>query len=197
MNGLRSSYKENNYGNVFRALILAHQPKIVVECGVLDGYSTFHIAHAIRFNHARGLRMAEFYAYDLWEEYDYKHGDFEEVKEMLESQNLGEYVMLGEGDAFEVADSFEDGDVDFLHMDISNNGDKLLKTLKVWGDKISDDGMIAFEGGSEERDKVEWMVKYDFPSIREELINNPNVSKNWYVQIFTTFPGLTLLWKKT
>lgn len=194
MKNIRSSYKENDYGNVFRALILAQKPKIVVECGVLDGYSTFHIAHALRFNSNRGIE-SEFYAYDLWEEYEYKHGDFEEVEEMLSSQNL-DFVNLTEGDAFEVAEVFDDGVVDFLHMDISNNGDKLIKTLKVWGDKISDDGIIAFEGGSEERDNVEWMVKFKFPSIREELINNPFVTNNWYVQIFTLFPSMTLLLPK-
>ncbi len=81
-------------------------------------------------------------------------------------------------------------------MDISNNGDKLIKTLKIWGDKLAKDGMIAFEGGSEERDEVEWMVKFGFPSIREELINNPFVYENWYFQIFKLFPSMTLLWKK-
>ena len=38
--------------------------------------------------------MAEFYAYDLWEEYEYKHGDFIEVEEMLISNNLEDYVNL-------------------------------------------------------------------------------------------------------
>ena len=125
---MRSSYKENNYGMVFRSLILACEPSIVVECGVLDGYSTSNIAHALRANHSRGI-VSEFYAYDLWEEYEYKHGDLEEVKEMLTEQDLQNYVMLNEGNAFEVAEVFDYGSVDFLHMDISNNGYKLLKTL--------------------------------------------------------------------
>lgn len=192
---MRSSYQENNYGNVFRALILAHKPKLVVECGVLDGYSTFYIANALRFNVQRGIK-SEFFAYDLWEEYEYKHGDFEEVREMLEKQHLDGFVNLTEGDAFEVAEVFDDNSVDFLHMDISNHGDKLLKTLDVWSDKISKDGIIAFEGGSKERDNVEWMVKYGFPSIREELINNPIVYNNWDIQIFDPFPSMTLLYKK-
>ena len=197
MNNIRSSYKENDYGLVFKALILAHKPKLVVECGVLDGYSTFHIASALRFNSQRGFRSA-FFAYDLWEEYEYKHGDFGEVKEMLKAQHLDDFVNLTEGDAFEVAEVFDNEyeSVDFLHMDISNHGNKLLKTLDVWGGKISDDGIIAFEGGSEERDNVEWMVKYGFPSIREELINNPTVYENWYIQIFDPFPSLTLLFPK-
>lgn len=192
---IRSSYKENNYGMVFRSLILAHRPKIVVECGVLDGYSTINIAHALRFNYSMGIE-SEFYAYDLWEEYEYKHGDLEDVQEKLIKQNLQSFVMLNEGDAFEVADVFQDGSVDFLHIDISNNGHKLLKTLKVWGNKLSKDGMISFEGGSEERDNVDWMVRYKFPSIREELLNNPEVGDKWGIQILKPFPSMTLLWCK-
>ena len=196
MKDIRSSYKENDFGSILRALVLAHKPKLVVECGVLDGYSTFYIASALRFNrHSRGI-SSEFFAYDLWEDYEYKHGDFEEVEEMLKSQKIDDHVNLTEGDAFEVAQVFDDGVVDFLHMDISNNGDKLIKTLEVWGNKISEDGMIAFEGGSEERDEVEWMVKYGFTSIRDTLINNSFVSNNWDMQIFTMFPSMTLLWKK-
>ncbi len=99
MKNIRSSYKDNEYGNVFRALILSNKPSLVVECGVLDGYSTFHIAHALRFNRHRGIH-SEFFAYDLWEDYEYKHGDYEAVEEMLKSQNLDGFVNLTEGDAF-------------------------------------------------------------------------------------------------
>jgi len=191
---MRSSYIDNDYGSVFRSLILAQQPKLVVECGVLDGYSTFNIAHAIRFNRQRRGIICPFFAYDLWEDYDYKHGDFQEVEDMLKKQQLDRFVNLTEGDAFNVAQVFENGEVDFLHMDISNDGDTLVKTLEVWGDKISESGMIAFEGGSIDRDNVDWMQKYDFTSIRDTLINHPSVYKNWIYQILDVFPSMTLLW---
>lgn len=196
MNNIRSSYIENDFGSVFRALILSNKPRLVVECGVLDGYSTFNIAHAIRFNRVeRGIKCP-FFAYDLWEEYDYKHGDFIEVEEMLEKQGLSDYCNLTEGDAFEVADVFYNNSIDFLHMDISNNGDTLLKTVNIWGNKISEDGMIVFEGGSYERDNVEWMVKYNFRSIRDVLMYEPEVYENWIFQVLNSFPSMTLLWKK-
>ena len=193
---MRSSYIDNDYGSVFRALILAHKPKLAVECGVLDGYSTFNIAHAIRFNRLKRGIICPFFAYDLWENYDYKHGDFQEVEDMLKDQALEKFCILSEGDAFSTSQVFEDNSVDFLHMDISNNGDTLVKTLEVWGDKISEDGMIAFEGGSEERDNVEWMKKYKFASIRDMLMNNPIVYKNWIFQVLPIFPSMTLLWHR-
>jgi len=193
---MRSSYIDNDYGSVFRALVLAHKPKLAVECGVLDGYSTFNIAHAIRFNRQRKGIVCPFFAYDIWEDYEYKHGDFQEVEDMLKAQGLEKYCNLTEGDAFNVAQVFENNSVDLLHMDISNDGDKLIQTLDAWGDKISEDGMIVFEGGSEERDNVEWMQKYKFPSIRDTLIDNPKVYKNWIFQVLDIFPSMTLLWHR-
>jgi predicted O-methyltransferase YrrM len=193
MKDIRSSYKENNYGVILRALVLAHKPKFVIEIGVLDGYSTFYIAHALRFNRNRGI-ISQFFAYDLWEEYDYKHGNFQEVEEMLLMQGLDKFVNLSKGDAFEVVEVFDNGTIDFIHMDISNDGDKLIKTLDVWGDKLSVDGIIAFEGGTKERDDVQWMKTFEFRPIRDVLASS--VMNNWIFQVLTPFPGMTLLWKK-
>jgi len=191
---LRSSYIDNNYGNVFRALILAQRPKFIVECGILDGYSTMHIASALKFNRSRGTE-SQFFAFDLWDEYEYKHGKIEDVCSMLNTNGLGKEVQLGNCDAFKIAKSFLDNSIDFLHMDISNDGDKLIRTLDVWGDKISKNGMIVFEGGSKERDEG-WIKEYGYKPIRHELINNPIVYENWDIQIMLPFPSLTLLWRK-
>jgi len=193
---MRSSYIEMNYGMVFRALILAHKPSTVVECGVLDGYSTSNIAQALRHNRiARGIRSS-FVAYDLWEGYEYKHGRFKEVATFLrEAGFLNHYVSLHYGDAFDVVKNWQDLAVDFLHMDISNDGDILRRTLQYWGPKISQGGIIAFEGGSTKRDNIEWMKKYNkkpIVPVLEQLLG----SEEWVFQIFTEYPSLTLLFKK-
>ena len=72
-----------------------------------------------------------------------------------------------------------------------NDGDILLKTLDCWGDKISPNGVIAFEGGSEERDNG-WIRKYNKRPIRPVLFD----LKGWNFQIFDPYPSLTLLWRK-
>ena len=193
---MRSSYAENNYGNVFRALILAHKPCTVVECGVLDGYSTFHIAHALRFNTKCFGIHSKFIAYDLWENYNYKHGNFQEVASMLrQAMLLNDFVNIHYGNAFKVHNNFKDGTVDFLHMDISNDGEVVRKTLDVWEPKISVNGIIAFEGGSIERDKVEWMVKYVKEPMHPFIVNQINLAK-WGIQMLTAFPSMTLLFKR-
>lgn len=194
MNNIRSSYIENNYGSVLRSLIMAKEPKLVVELGVLDGYSTFNISHALRFNSKRGIE-SKFFAYDIFDEYGYKHGDFNKVNEMIKNRGLGKFCEIKKGNAYEVYKDFEDNSINFLHVDISNHGDTLLNILKLWGSKISDDGMIAFEGGSQDRDEG-WIKKYGYKSIRNELANNPFVYRNWNFQILTPFPSMTLLFPK-
>ncbi len=190
-----SSYEKNNYGSFFRALILGKQPQLVVECGVLDGYSTYYIANALRFNRKKRGIPSVFFAYDLFEDYEYRHGNIEDVEEMLHQQNLQWDCNLLKADAFEIYNDYEDGVIDFLHFDISNDGDILLKMLDTWGKKIHDNGIIAFEGGSIERDNG-WIRKYNKKPIRPELLNNPDVYRNWDIQIFDTYPSLTLLWRK-
>jgi predicted O-methyltransferase YrrM len=193
---MRSSYAENNFGSILRALILAQLPRLVIECGVLDGYSAFHIAHALRFNAQKMKRQSEFIAYDLWEEYRYKHGNFNKVASMLREQNLlNKHVNLHYGNAFNVYSYYQDGAVDFLHMDISNDGDILRKTIDHWGPKIAHGGIIAFEGGSVERDNVEWMKKYDRNPIAPEVVNI-SFDTEFDAQVFPMFPSMTLFFKR-
>jgi len=188
---------KNNYGSVFRSLILVHQPKLVVELGTLDGYSAFHIAHALRFNNNKWEAITgKLYSYDLWDDYQYKHGNFNEVNNMIKKQGLDEYIELRKGNAYEVYKDFEDNSIDFLHIDISNNGKTLVDMLPLWRDKLKSNGIVAFEGGSVERDNVEWMKKYKNPSISEELLNNKMIYEDWMYQVLNPFPSLTLLWKR-
>ena len=190
-----SSYEQNNYGSVFRSLVLGLQPQLVVECGVLDGYSTINIADALRFNRDYRDIRSVFFAYDLFEDYEYRHGHMDDEESRLEARDLHLQSKLYKADAFEVYRDYEDNTIDFLHFDISNDGDILLRMLETWGEKIHDDGVIVFEGGSIERDQG-WIRKYNKRPIRPELLGNPDVYKNWDIQIFERFPSLTLLWRK-
>ena len=188
---MRSSYMENNYGSVLKALVFAHKPKISVECGILDGYSLVNIGEALKFN-GDGILLA----YDLWDFYDYKHGDYNKVANIILENNIEEYVNLYKGDAFEVYKIFSNKSINLLHMDISNHGEILINTLEKWGPKISDDGIIVFEGGSIDRDNVEWMKKYNFRPITDVLYNESIVYDNWNFYVLEPFPSITLFCRK-
>jgi predicted O-methyltransferase YrrM len=190
-----SSYEKNCYGNVFRSIVLTQKPKNVVECGTLNGNSAYYISHALKFNHIdRGIE-SKFVSYDLWDDYEFKHGNLESVKKYFESLRLSKYVEFKKENALEAYKNHEDKSIDLLHFDISNDGDILIKMLKKWGDKISNDGIILFEGGSIERDNG-WIKKYGKKSIRYELENNSIVNENWSYQLFLEYPSLTILFPK-
>ena len=75
---MRSSYKFNDYGSLIFSLVRIKRPKKVIEFGILDGYSTVHIAKAMKLNAKEGNR-GNFFAFDLFERYEFKHGNFSKV----------------------------------------------------------------------------------------------------------------------
>jgi hypothetical protein len=193
---MRSSYKENNYGDVLSALVIGKRPEVCIELGVLDGYSTVHIGLALQFNRTAFGVDGFLECWDLWNQYEYKHGNKEEVQKTLDEYALTPYIKLFSGDAFEAAELYQDGAIDFLHVDISNDGETLKKVMEIWSHKMKPYGMIVFEGGSKERDQVEWMTKYNKPPIFEEIRNNELIREEFNYIIFTKFPSMTIFQRK-
>ena len=155
---MRSSYKDNNYADFFTAFIKIHQPQLVVECGILDGYSLIAMAKGLpEGGRAIGI--------DLFDDYEFKHGTLDAVSSAIWDEGMSQRVDLIRADALVVADTFVDDSVDILHVDISNDGDILAKMFNKWYHKIKEGGYFIFEGGSEPRDNVEWMTKYNKPKI--------------------------------
>ena len=165
---MRSSYKKNNYGSVLSSFVIGRKPQVCVELGVLDGYSTVHIATALKFNDQSFGVKGFLYCWDLWENYEYKHGNKRKVEKELSNYKVTPIVQLSHGDAFEATNFFPEISIDFLHVDISNDGDTLKKIMEVWDLKMKPFSTIVFEGGSEERDNIKWMIKYNKKSIRKE-----------------------------
>lgn len=191
-----SSYAKNNLGEILLTYIKCFRYPLCVELGVLDGYSTSFIAQGLKINKERWNIESHLYAYDLWDLYPYKHGNIQEVEKLLAGLNLLDYVSLLQGDAFEVANNFKDKTVHFLHVDISNDGRILKKIMEVWDKKIYQGGCIAFEGGSQERDEIEWMRKYNKLPIKLELESNPMIKKNYIFATYLKWPSITILYKK-
>jgi len=193
---MRSSYIENDCGRILKANVLAFKPSRIVELGVLDGYSTYHIAEAIKMIKDAYNWVPPFDAYDLFDDYSFKHGSQQEVQEMLDSKGLGQFVNLQRGNAYEVYKNYGDAKIDFMHVDISNTGDVLKKFIELWHSKIAPRCIILFEGGSEERDNIEWMVKYNMPSIKNEIDTNPIIEKYYIVGTYWRFPSVSLLMRR-
>ena len=147
-----SSYKENDLGKTLYDTVIRLKPKIIVEFGTLHGYSAIAMAMACHEN-----KYGHITCYDLWDTYPYRHSTMDETRANIEKYGLSSYITLKQMD-------FDDWILttpkfDLLHLDISNDG----LTFKKAYDALNyfDAGTIILEGGSEERDNVEWMKKYD------------------------------------
>jgi hypothetical protein len=193
---MRSSYRTNNFGLLFTQTVLLRMPKTIVDLGVLNGYSTVHLATGAKHLSESMGCDSHVYAYDLFIGYEYKHGVKECVVRETERYDLQDYVTVKEMDAFEAYKEFEDESVDLIHLDISNDGDKIKKFLEVWNSKVNPYyGIVLLEGGSEERDNITWMVEYNKPSIRQELFSNSIISSEYNIFIYNQFPSVTMLMK--
>jgi len=193
---MRSSYQENNYGEVLKSYILNWRPTTMVELGVLDGYSTIAIAEAVKEMNFLYQMTSKLDSYDLFEDYEFKHGVKEEVEKLLEEKGLKDLVNLQKGDAYKVHELYPDASVQFLHVDISNDGDTLRRITELWAPKLIQRGLILFEGGSDERDHNEWMTKYNKPSIKKEMETNKFINDNYIYGTYYPYPSLTVFLKK-
>jgi len=196
---MTSSYEKNNYGEVFELITRAAFPRVTVELGVLHGYSTLHICKGLKFLKDHWGADFKFDAYDLFEDYPYNHANMADVRKTLDDNGYKDTVTLHKEDAFEVYKHYENRTISLMHVDLSNTGETVRKIMEQWDQKLVHNGIILFEGGSVERDNVEWMIKYNAPSIRKEMRENPIINRGvgWYaVGTYNKFPSLTMLYKR-
>ncbi len=95
-------------------------------------------------------------------------------------------VSINYGNFYEVYKNINN--VDIIHIDIANNGDVYEYAVKNYLPKLSDNGILLMEGGSKERDNVEWMIKYKKPQIQP-------IIKKYGFKVIGTFPSISILRK--
>jgi predicted O-methyltransferase YrrM len=179
---IESSYYDNDLGKTIYEWVLNVKPKVVVEFGCLYGYSTVAIGLALK-----ELGQGKLKCYDLWENYQYKHSTIQQTIENVKLYGVKDYVEFIQMDYYNWL--FNPEDFDLMHLDISNTGDVISQTYNVLKDKIEKGSIILFEGGSDERDNVEWMTKYKATPIQsiQSLTNYQVVNNN--------FPSLSVIKK--
>lgn len=144
-----SSYRENNLGKTLYKLVMELKPKRIIEFGTLHGYSAVAMAMALQ-----ELGEGHLISYDLWDNYKFTHGVKVLVEEHIKELGLDALITLEEGDL----NNWVPEPCDLIHVDISNDGEK----LKRIEEKCRGTGaVVIFEGGSPERDRIHWMLKYN------------------------------------
>jgi predicted O-methyltransferase YrrM len=169
-----SSYKGNNYSDLISSILLIYKPKKIIEFGILNGYSLDAII--------RGApRPLDIIAYDIFQDYEFNHAD----RQRLENRYAS---MIQYGNFYNQYLQIENNSIDMFHIDVSNTGDTYQFTLDNYMSKLTPKGIILLEGGSEERDNLNWMQKYSKPKIQ------PVLQKCKYFHfVFEPFPSLTLI----
>lgn len=180
---MKSSYKNNlDYKDIFDTLCFLKNPQKIVEIGILDGYSLKAMADNVSSS-------CQIDAYDIFEEFNGNGANKEKL-----SQTFSAYknVNIQYGDFYKVIDNLYDESIDILHIDIANNGEVFEFALTNYIKKIKRDGVIILEGGSKERDEVEWMNKYNKPKITP-ILNK--YKDDFKIKIIGSLPSLTIILK--
>lgn len=178
---IESSYKKNDIGRSLYESVIKHKPEIIIDFGVLNGYSTLALAQGLR-DLGRGIVIG----LDLFEKYAYNKSTILNTKQTIKN----EAIRIGFNDYYRYIQLYNQHFYywlssptyfDMLHLDISNTGTILKEVYATFkGSKST----ILCEGGSQERDNVEWMLKYKA---------EPIIGSVPYTLINSSFPSLSKL----
>lgn len=180
---MRSSYtlKELDYGDILKSVCFLIKPKTIVEFGILDGFSLSHFIE-------NSSPTCNIQAYDIFDDFVGNHATKNNLEEKF---NMYSNVKIQYGNFYTSLDLFEDNSIDILHIDIANTGE-IVPTVAQYMKKVSQNGVLILEGGSKERDEIEWMKKYQKLSLRTELQKMSNVS----ILTLGKVPSITLIQHK-
>jgi len=182
-----SSYGDHRYEALFRALISVLRPRRCVELGVLHGFSLLTIARTLQES---GLGRVD--GYDLFEQYPYTNASYASVTERLKRTGLSARAAVHRAEAREVA-SWTD-EVDFLHVDLSNDGEVYRWVFSQWSEKVTQ--IILLEGGSVARDRVDWMRRYGKSSIAAAIEEIRASRPEWTIAVLDPYPSITVAFRQ-
>jgi predicted O-methyltransferase YrrM len=177
-----SSYEINDFGKDLAQLVKAINPNFIVEVGIGNGYSLKSFVDNAGHD-------CDIYAVDLFDDFPFNRADYKTIRKMFHRYiNIG----IAKGDFFTFHENLIDNTVDIIHIDVANDGDKYEFAVENYLPKVKQGGVMLLEGGSEERDNVEWMVKYNKKKINPYL---KSISKLHHITIIDKFPSLTIIKK--
>lgn len=181
---MNSSYKNNdlNYGDLLNSITYNLNPKTIIEFGILDGFS-------LNCFNEYSNDSCNIYAYDIFDTFNGNHADKEAL---LEKFKKDQKINIDFGDFYKKLTDLKDNSIDILHIDIANNGDVYEFVFNNYINKLSDYGIIILEGGSYERDNIEWMNKYNKPKMQPIL---EKFSNKFNILTIGKIPSITLVKK--
>ena len=182
---MSSSYNLNKleYKHIFESIIFSINPKLIVEFGILNGYSLNTFANYT------SDKYCKIHAYDIFEIFKGNGAN----RDIIQKYKKHKHVTIDELDFYKGYKKYADESIDILHIDIANCGSVYEFCIDYYLCKISKNGLIILEGGSVERDNVEWMKKYNKKSINDYLEKLKNTRYDLNISTIDIFPSLTLI----
>lgn len=180
---VHSTFKDHGYGHFFYALARTISPKNCVELGVLQGFSLLSVAAALRDNGEGCIQ-----GLDLFEDYPHRHARHADVKSHVRACGLESWSGTTKGDAIPAHENYKE--LDYLHVDLSNDGDTYRFVFRHWAGKVR--RAIVMEGGSADRDRVEWMIKHGKAPIVPAIDEIRRAHPEWSLFVLAPYPSLTV-----
>lgn len=183
-----SSYKnakDMTYEHIFQVICFLIKPTKIVEFGILDGFS-------LNCFRKYAPKNCSIVALDIFDDFVGNHANESSIRQLFSNYDNVEII---KGNYYEYQDNILDNSIDILHIDIANTGDTYKHAIQYYTSKLSENGIFLLEGGSEERDSVHWMNKYQKTPIHQTLVNMNLINMEDYT-IITPFPSLTIIKKK-
>lgn len=173
---LNSSYRKNNYGEIFEAISFIQRPILTCEIGVLEGYSAFHL----------NKYTDKLILFDQFEDCKFRHANYQDIREKFPMANVEKLD-------FYKAMPGETNHVDLLHIDIANTGNTYRLFMEAYYPNMPKGSITILEGGSEERDNHWWMKAFNKPKIQPVLEEWRQAGIQFHV--IEAFPSLTIVRK--
>jgi predicted O-methyltransferase YrrM len=180
---MNSSYKNKDieYSAILESVAFSIRPKTIIEIGILDGYSLHY------FINATNSINTKIVAYDIFDTFNGNHAKEDELKNKFKNHSN---VEINYGDFYELHKTIMNNSIEIIHIDIANNGEIYEYAIQNYLPKLSSNGIIILEGGSEQRDNVAWMNKYNKLKIQPIL---EKYHKKYNIKTFGSLPSITLI----
>lgn len=181
---VKSSYNSNviNFGEILQLITWYNKPKLIVEFGILEGFSLM--------NFLKECKECNIHSYDIFENFNGNSAKRDIINKFREHSN----VKIEEGNFFTKIFEYPDNSIDIIHIDIANDGSTVEFAINNCMKKLSKNGILIMEGGSKERDNISWMIKYNKIPIKDTLQKYTSL-----YDIFTIekFPSMTFIKNKS
>jgi predicted O-methyltransferase YrrM len=149
---------------VLYSIVSTFKPKTIIEFGTEHGGTAITIGLALKELYETENHIGKVFTYDT---FDFQskgeigsNPNYQFALENINGYNpsVKDFIEVNQGDFFEF-NKDPNKQYDLLYFDIDNDGDKLLEMYENNISNIEQGSIVIFEGGSEVRDNVPWMIE--------------------------------------